>query len=165
MRMAEPALMMATRGRHAPAIAGTLALALACGVGAAEIGREPETTTLPETIPETIPETALGNDRHVCAVYDAERATYTGSVAVLEPAEGAAYRLLVLTTHEDTPHDAPEATGEPALTEDQALALLGNAQAAQREGRATREEYRGTQCAKETASGSRARMGTEFREQ
>ena len=135
MRMAEPALMIATRRRHASAIAGTLALAVACGVGAAEIGGEPETTTLPVTIPET----ALGNERHVCAFYDAERATYTGPVAVLEPAEGAAYRLLVLTTHEDT----PETAGELALTDDQARALLGNAQAALREGRATREEYRG----------------------
>ena len=108
---------------------------MACGVGATEIGGEPEATTLPEAIPET----ALGNERHVCAFYDAERATYTGPVAVLEPAEGAAYRLLVLTTHVDT----PEAAGELALTDDQALVLLGNAQAALREGRATREEYRG----------------------
>ena len=141
--MAESALRTATRRRHAPAIAGTLALAMACGVGAAETGAEPEATTLLATTPET----PLGNDRHVCAYYDAERATYTGTVAVLERAddngtglaEGAAYRLLVLTTHED----APEAAGEPTLTGDQALALLGNAQAAQREGRATREEYRG----------------------
>ena len=137
--MAEPALRIATRRRHAPAIAGTLALAMACGVGAAEIGGEPEATTLPETIPEM----ALGNERHMCALYDAERATYTGPVALLEPAEGAAYRLLVLTTHVDTPHDAPEAAGELALTDDQALALLGNARAALREGRATSEMYRG----------------------
>ena len=142
-RMAEPALRTATRQRHAPAIAATLALAMACGVGATETGAEPEATTLLETTPEA----PLGNDRHVCAYYDAERATYTGTVAVLEraddngtgPAEGAAYRLLVLATHED----APETAGEPALTGDQALALLGNAQAAQREGRATREEYGG----------------------
>ena len=120
---------------------------MACGVGAAEIGTEPEATTGLETTPE-IP---LGNDRHVCAYYDAERATHTGTVAVLERAddngtgtlEGTAYRLIVLTMHEDTPPDASEAVGEPALTGDQALALLGNAQAAQREGRATREEYRG----------------------
>ena len=146
-RMAEPALRTATRRRPAPAIAGTLALAMACGVGATETGAEPEATTLLETTSET----PLGTDRHVCAYYDAERATYTGTVAVLEraddngtgTAEGAAYRLLVLTTHEDTPQDAPEAASEPALTGDQALALLGNAQAAQREGRATRAEYRG----------------------
>ena len=134
-RMGESALRMATRRCLAPAVAGTLALAMACGVGAAEIGGEPEATTLPESIPET----ALGYGRHVCACYDAERATYTGSVAVLEAAEGAAYRLVVLTTHEDT----PETAGEQALTDDLALALLGNAQAALREGRATREEYRG----------------------
>ena len=120
---------------------------MACGVGATEAGTEPGATTLLETTRET----PLGNDRHVCAYYDAERATYTGTVAVLERAdntgtgmaEGAAYRLLVLAMHEDTPQEAPEAAGEPALTANQALALLGNAQAAQREGRATREEYRG----------------------
>ena len=142
--MAEPALRTATRRRPAPAIAGTLALALACGVGATETGTEPEASALLETAPET----PLGSDRHVCAYYDAERAAYTGTVAVLEragdngsgAADETAYRLLVLATHEDTPQ---ETTGEPALTGDQALALLGNAQAAQREGRASREEHRG----------------------
>ena len=135
------------RWRHAPAIAGTLALAMACAAGATGTGTEPDATTTLEAKPDT----PLWNDRHVCAYYDAERATYTGTVAVLEragdnatgTAEGAAYRLLVLTTHEDTPHDVSDAAGEPALTDDQALALLGNAQAAQREGRATRHEYRG----------------------
>ena len=145
-RMDKSAPRTATRRRHAPAIAGALALAMACGVGATET----ETGTEPEamTVVKTTPETPLGNDRHVCAYYDAERATYPGTVAVLEraddtgtgTAEGAAYRLLVLTTHEDTPQ---EAAGELALTAGQALALLGNAQAAQRKGRATREEYRG----------------------
>ena len=146
-RMAEPAPRTATRRRHAPAIAGTLALAMAWGIGATVTGAEREATTLLE---KTLA-TPLGNDRHVCAYYDPERATHTGTVAVLEradangagTAEGAAYRLLVLTTHEDTPQEAHDAAGEPALTGVQALALLANAQAAQREGRATREEYRG----------------------
>lgn len=145
--MAEPARDTASRRRHAPAIAGTLALAMSCGVGATEIGTEPEATTPLDTTPET----PLDDERHVCAYYDAERATYTGTMAVLEPAddhgtgmaEGAAYRLLVFTTHEDTPQDASQAAGEPALTGDQALALLGNAQVAHREGWATLEEYRG----------------------
>lgn len=143
-RVAEPALRTATRRRPAPAVAASLAFAVACGVGATETGTRPEASTLPETTPGS----PLGNDRHVCAYYDAERAAYTGTVAVLEraddngsgAAEGAAYHLLVLTTHEDTPQ---EAAGEPALTGDQALALLGNAQAAQLEGRASREERRG----------------------
>ena len=146
--MAEPALRTAARGRHAPAIAGTLALAMACAVGATETGAEPDVTTLLETTPET----PLGNDRHVCAYYDAERATYTGTVAVLEraddngtgPGEGDAYRLLVLTTHED----APEAAGEPGLTGDQALALLANAQAAQRGGQRHARRLQGARGAR-----------------
>ena len=117
---------------------------MACGVGATETGAEPEATTRLEMTPEA----PLGYDRHVCAYYDAERAAYPGTVAVLErtddngtgTAERAAYRLLVLTTHEDPLQDAP---GEPALTDDQAAALLEDAQAAHREGRVTREEYRG----------------------
>ena len=58
-------------------------------------------------------------------------------------AEGSTYRLLVLTMHEDTSQRSPQAAGERALTGDQALALLRNAQAAQRESRATGEEYAG----------------------
>ena len=148
--MAEPAPRAATRRRDAPAIAATLTLAMACGVGATETGTEREATTLLEMTPQT----PLGDDRHMCAYYDGERAMYTGTVALLEPAEdtatgmsdGAAYRLLVLIMHEDTPpdaSDASDASGEPILTADQALVLLGNAQTAHREGRATREEYRG----------------------
>jgi len=135
------------RHRHAAAIAGSLALAAVGAVGAAEVGTESEATTSPMTMSEM----PLGNDRHVCAYYDAERATYTGTVAVLERShddatatiDGAAYRLLVLARREDTPQDASEVAGEPALTGDQALVLLANAETAQREGRATREEYTG----------------------
>lgn len=85
----------------------------------------------------------------MCARYDAERAAYTATVAVLEPAtgdaatptpEGAAYRLLVLASHEDAPQAAPQA---PVLTGDEALALLDNAETAHLEGRAARDEYRG----------------------
>ena len=143
--MAEPAPRKASRQRRlAPAVAGTMALTMAYGVAATETGTKPEATTLLETPP--------ADDRHVCAYYDVEHATYTGTVAVLERAddnngkgtvEGAAYRLLVLTTREDTPQDASEGAVESVLTGEQALALLRNAQAAQREGRATREEYRG----------------------
>ena len=87
----------------------------------------------------------------MCAYHDAKRATYTGTVAVLErvddngtgTAEAPAYRLLVLTALEDAPHHGSYAPGEPVLTHDQALALLENAEAAQREGRSTREEYTG----------------------
>ena len=112
--------------------AAALALALAFGAGAAAA--------------ETPPERA----HFVCAHYDAERAAWTGTVAVLAPAgdvaavqaeENAAHhRLLVFTLHEDAPHDAAQAQ---ALSADEALALLANAQAAFREGRAAREEYRG----------------------
>ena len=112
--------------------AAVLALAVAHGAGATETGTE----------------TPLGNARHVCAYYDAEHATYTGTVAVLEPAddigtdtaEGTAYSLLVLAMHEDAAQAAPQA---PALTGEQGLALLGDAEAALREGRATREAYAG----------------------
>ena len=135
------------RRRHARAVGGALALALACGVGATEIG----TGFAADTLLETTPDTPLGNDRYVCAYYDAERATYTGTVAVLERADDiataapgrAAYRLLVFATHEDAPQVASDAAGEPALNDAHALALLANAEAAQRAGRATRKEYRG----------------------
>ena len=124
--------------------ATTVALALALAHGAAE----------PQTAPDTPPgagqelEAAPRNARHVCAHYDGERAAYTGTVAVLEPAdgvatataEGAAYRLLVFVMHEDALEAAPQA---PALTGDRALALLDNAQVALDEGRAAREQYRG----------------------
>ncbi|MDE0456603.1 MAG: hypothetical protein OXI15_04860 [Chromatiales bacterium] len=118
---------------YRPATAAALAIVIAHGVGATETG--------------TGTEAPPGNARHVCAYYDSEHATYTGTVAVLEPAgdigtdtaEGRAYRLLVLAVHEGAPH-APQA---PALTGDRALALLGNAEAALREGRATREAYTG----------------------
>ena len=129
-----------------PAAAAALALALAHGAA------EPQTG--PDTPPgagrqiETSPGTTPGNARHVCAHYDAERAAYTGTVAVLEPAdgvatttaEGAAYRLLVFVMYEDALEAAPQA---PALTGDRALALLDNARAALGEGRAAREQYRG----------------------
>lgn len=109
------------------------------------------------TQPITAPDTPLGNDRHVCAYYDAERATYTGTVAVLERADDiataadsttavpvrATYRLLVLTTHEDTAQVTSDAAGEPTLNDALALALLANAEAAQRVGLATRKEYTG----------------------
>lgn len=117
---------------HRTATAAALALAVAHGAGATETGTE----------------APPGNARHVCAWHDAEHATYTGTVAVLEPAddvgtdtaEGTAYRLLVLAMHEGAARAAPQA---PALTGDQALALLGSAEAAVREGRATREAYTG----------------------
>ena len=135
------------RRRHARAILGVLALATTCGVGAAGIGAG----SAAATVPRTTSETSLGNDRHVCAYYDAERATYTGTVAVLERADDiatatvgrTAYRLRVLTTHEDTPRAASGAAVEPALSVDRAFALLANAEAAQRVGRATRRVYRG----------------------
>ena len=116
------------RPRRAPAVAAALALALAHGAGA---------------------ETPPGSARFVCAHYDAERAAWTGTVAVLEPAAAvepaqargaAAHRLLVLAMHEDAPRAAPQAQ---ALTDDEALALLANAQAALDAGRAAREESRG----------------------
>lgn len=135
------------RQRHARAIVGVLALVMACGVGATEIRTGFAATTLPKTTPDT----PLGNDRHVCAYYDAERATYTGTVAVLERADDiateapgrVAYRLQVLTMHEDTPQVASDAADEPTLNDARALVLLANAEAAQRVGRATRNEYRG----------------------
>ena len=114
--------------RRAPALAGALALALAQGAAA---------------------ESPLASARFVCAHYDAERAGYTGAVAVLEPAgdaapaqvQGAAtHRLLVLAVHEDAPHAAPQAQ---ALSAGEALALLANARAALRAGRAVREESLG----------------------
>ena len=128
-------------------IGSVLALAMAYWVGATEIA----TGSAAATLPKSTHDTPLGNDRHVCAYFDAERAMYTGTVAVLERADdiatsvadGAAYRLLVLTTHEDTPQVASDAAGEPALNDDHALALLANAEAAQRVGRATRKEFRG----------------------
>ena len=119
-----------------------VAFAFALAHGAAE----------PQTGPDTSPgagqqlEAAPGNARHVCAHYDGERAAYTGTVAVLEPAdgvataEGAAYRLLVFVMQEDALEAAPQA---PALTGDRALALLDNAQVALDEGRAAREQYWG----------------------
>lgn len=95
-------------------------------------------------------ETQPASARFVCAHYDAERAAWTGTVAVLEPAgdaalaqaeqNGAHYRLLVLALHEDAPRAAPQAQ---ALTGDEALVLLANAQAALGEGRAAHEEHRG----------------------
>lgn len=132
---------------HARAILGVLALAITCGVGAAGIG----TGSAAATVPRATPEMSLGNDRHVCAFYDAERATYTGTVAVLERADDiatatvgrSAYRLLVLTTHEHTPQVASGAAVESGLNEDRASALLANAEAAQRVGRATRRVYGG----------------------
>ena len=105
------------RGRRIRAAALTLALSVAHGAAA-----------------------QTGSDRLVCARYDPERAAYTATVAVLEPAEGAAYRLLVLAPHGDAPGPAPQA---PIITGDEALALLGNAQAALGEGRAVRKAYRG----------------------
>ena len=125
-----------------PATIVALALALAHGAAESQIG------------PDTSPgagrhlEAVSGNARHVCARYDAERAAYTGTVAVLEPADGAAtatadgaaYRLLVLVMHDVAPEAAPQAE---ALTGDRALALLDDARAALGEGRAAREQYRG----------------------
>jgi len=102
--------------------AAALALALAPGAAA------------------TAAETPPGSARFVCAHHDAERAAWTGTVAVLEPAGRAAHRLLVLAMHEDAPNAAARA---PALSAGEALALLANAQRALREGRAAREEYRG----------------------
>ena len=113
------------------AIAAALALALAHGAGVAAA------------------ETPPGSARFVCAHHDAERAAWTGTVAVLEPAGDAApeqadgpaaHRLLVLAMHEDAARAAAQA---PALSADEALALLASAQAAHRAGRAAREEYRG----------------------
>ena len=113
---------------------------MAHGVAGAQTGTSPEAAALRMT---------PGNGRLVCAHYDAERAAYTATVAVLEPAagdaatsppEGAAYRLLVLAMHEDAARAAARA---PALTGDEALALLGIAEAEHREGRAARDEYRG----------------------
>lgn len=136
------------RRRHAGAIGGLLVLAMACEVGATEIG----TVSAAATLPKTTPDTLLDHELHVCAYYDAERAKYTGTVAVLERAADdiatatagrAAYRLLVLTTHEDTSQVVSDSAGEPALNVDHALTLLANAEAAQRDGRATRKEYRG----------------------
>ena len=111
--------------RRASTLAAAFALALAHGAAA-----------------ETPPASA----RFVCAHYDAERAGYTGTVAVLE-SEGAAapeqagrdaaHRLLVLAMHEDAPHTAPQAQ---VLSAEEALALLANARAALHEGRAAREE-------------------------
>ena len=133
--------------RARPAIAAALALAMAHGVAAqTETGTDTPRGTAGQ--PEATPGTALGETRHVCAQYDAERAAYTGTMAVLEPAggdgpapaEGTAYRLLVLAMHEDSPEAAPQAA---ALIRDRALALLENARAAHRDGRASREVYRG----------------------
>ena len=107
------------RSRCAPVVALAFAFALAHGAGA---------------------ETSPGSARFVCAHYDAERAAWTGTVAVLEPAGRAAYRLLVLAMHEDAPHAEAQAS---ALSTTEALALHANAQLAFREGRAAREEYRG----------------------
>ena len=116
------------RGLRRATAAATLALALAHGAAA---------------------EAPLAGARFVCAHYDAERAVWTGTVAVLEPAAGAAaavpadmtaaaHRLLVLEMREDAPRAAA-----PALTVGEALARLANAQAALGEGRAAREEFRG----------------------
>ena len=113
-----------TGGPGRRALAGALALALAHGAAA---------------------ESPLASARFVCAHYDAERAGYTATVAVLEPAgdaapaqvQGAAtHRLLVLAVHEDAPHAAPQAQ---ALSAGEALALLANAQRELRAGRAVRE--------------------------
>ena len=116
------------RGLRRVPVAATLALALAHSAAA---------------------ETPLAGARFVCAHYDAERAAWTGTVAVLEPAAGdiaavpvegtaAAHRLLVLEMREDAPRAAAR-----ALTVGEARALLANARAALREGRAAREEFRG----------------------
>ena len=116
-------------GRRAPVLAGALALALAQGAAA---------------------ESPLASARFVCAHYDAERAGYTATVAVLEPAgdaapaqvQGAAtHRLLVLTVSEHAPPHAPPQ--EQALSAGQALALLANAQRELRAGRAVRDESLG----------------------
>ena len=125
-----------------------MALALALAHGAAESQTGPDAPPGAERQMEAAPGTPSGNARHVCARYDAERAAYTGTVAVLEPAggvatataDGAAYRLLVLVMDEDAPEAAPQA---PALTGDRALALLDSARVALGEGRAAREQYRG----------------------
>ena len=116
--------------------------------GAAAPQTGPDTPPGAGRQPEAAPGTRPENARHVCARYDGERAAYTGTVAVLEPASGAAtaaaggaaYRLLVLVMHEDAPEAAPQA---PALTGDRALALLDGARDALGAGRAAREEYRG----------------------
>ena len=121
-----------------------IALALALAHGAAEPQTGPDASPGAGRHPEAVP----GNARHVCARYDAERAAYTGTVAVLEPAggvatataDGVAYRLLVLVMHEDALEAAPQA---PALTGDRALALLDRARVALGEGRAAREQYGG----------------------
>ena len=131
-----------------PATAAALALALALAHGAAESQTGPDTPPGAGRQQEAAPGTPSGNARHVCAHYDAELAAYTGTVAVLEPADsaatatadGAAYRLLVLVMHEDALEAAPQAA---ALTGDRALALLDSARAALGEGRAAREQYRG----------------------
>ena len=133
--------------RAQPAIAAILALAMAHGV-AAQTGTGTDTPRRAAGQPEMAPGTQLGNTRHVCAHYDAERAAYTGTMALLEPAggagpttaEGTAYRLVVLAMHEDSPEAAQQAS---TLIGDRALALLENARAAHRDGRAAREVYRG----------------------
>ena len=125
-------MAMTARRRRGPrprrALAAALALALAHGAAA---------------------ETPLAGARFVCAHYDAERAGYTGTVAVLEPAGGAApeqadrdttHRLLVLALLEGAPHAAPRAQ---ALSAGEALALLANAQRELRAGRAVRDESLG----------------------
>ena len=129
-----------------PATAAALALALAHGSAESQTG--PDTPPRAGRELEAAPGTPSGNARHVCAHYDAERAAYTGTVAVLEPAggaatapaDGAAYRLLMLVMHDEAAEAAPQAE---ALTGDRALALLDNARAAFGEGRAAREQYRG----------------------
>ena len=105
-----------------PATIVALALALAHGAAEPQIG--PDTSPGAGRQREAVP----GNARHVCARYDAERAAYTGTVAVLEPAggaatataDGAAYRLLVLVMHDEAPEAAPQ---DEALSGDRARAM------------------------------------------
>ena len=125
-----------------------LALALTLAHGAAEPQTGPDTPPRAKRQMEAAPGTPSGNARYVCARYDAERAAYTGTVAVLEPAggaatptaDGAAYRLLVLVMHDEAPEAALQAE---ALTGNRVLALLDNVRASLGEGRAAREQYQG----------------------
>lgn len=134
----------ATSRRPVPALAAALVLAMAHGAAQAQT---PGTGTSPGAARPL--EAATGDARHVCAHYDAERAAYTGTVAILEPAGsagpatagGTAYRLLVLAMRDEAPEATPQAQ---ALTGHEALALLGAARAALRSGHAEREEYTGS---------------------
>ena len=139
-----------TGGRRVPATVAALALALTHGTAEPQTG--PDTPAGTDQPLEAVPGTPPENARHVCAHYDAERAAFTGTVAVLQPAggaatttaDGAAYRLLVLVMHEDALDSAQALAAQaPTLAGDRALALLDDVRAALGEGRATREQYRG----------------------